>query len=75
MENTEGIDAFGESRRMSEYADQLRSWLGQAYQWQCIPYVMPSVLINSRYSPPQQIQQLLLYQMVMSIPNNKDNQT
>ncbi|XP_046635317.1 protein FAM8A1-like [Daphnia pulicaria] len=47
-------DSAGELRRMGEYADQLRSWLGQAYQWQtlqCLPYSMPSVFMQSRHRP------------------------
>ena len=35
---------------MTEYADQLRDWLNQAYQWQCMPYVMSCALLNNQYS-------------------------
>lgn len=57
--NPENMDSSsGESRIMSEYTDQLRCWLGQAYQWQCIPYVMPAVLIQNRYSVFHQQQNL-----------------
>jgi len=38
------------SRQMAEYADQLRDWLGQAYQWQCMPYVMSCAIVNNQYS-------------------------
>lgn len=54
VEESERIDSTGESRRMEEYVDQLRSWLGQAYQWQtlqCLPYSFPSVFIQSRQRP------------------------
>jgi len=35
---------------MTEYADQLRDWLNQAYQWQCMPYVMSCAFVNNQYS-------------------------
>jgi hypothetical protein len=54
VDESEVTDSAGESRRMGEYADQLRSWLGQAYQWQtlqCLPYSFPSVFIQNRHRP------------------------
>ena len=56
VDDSYGVDSASlESRRMAEYADQLRSWLGQAYQWQCIPYyAMPSILMHNRFSPLSQ---------------------
>lgn len=56
LDEPESMGFNGQSQRMAEYADQLRSWLGDAYQWQalqCLPYSMPPVFIQSRYRPLQ----------------------
>lgn len=37
-------------KKMSEYAEQLRCWLGQAYHWQCMPYMISPSLMSGRYA-------------------------
>ncbi|KAI9564904.1 hypothetical protein GHT06_008645 [Daphnia sinensis] len=54
VDEPESMGSAGQTQRMSDYTDQLRSWLGEAYQWQalqCLPYSMPSLFIQSRYRP------------------------
>ena len=53
---------------MTEYADQLRDWLNQAYQWQCMPYVMSCAFVNNQYS-----NNVLGAPNVNSIPNINTN--
>nr|CAH0102322.1 unnamed protein product [Daphnia galeata] len=79
VEESEGIDSTGESRRMEEYVDQLRSWLGQAYQWQtlqCLPYSFPSVFIQSRQRPfPIGPQVSVTTETPMTNANNQQRQS